>query len=193
MRGPAQSYTVDDCLDLVAAAGLAFQGWFLKAPYYQHDLLLPGGEFCPTVRALPETRQWSVMEGIRTLNACHFFLAFHPDRPKDGYTVDFSAIDSLDLIPLMRMRCGLAGTEIFRPDFRMALNPAQLPFVQNVDGRHTIRQIAERVRQVSPRAGAVDLEKFGRKLFQSLWRLDFLAMAATPHIARSRPTDCQSR
>jgi SAM-dependent methyltransferase len=177
LRGPARSFTVDGCLDLVAAAGLAFQGWFLRAPYYPHDLLLPGGEFYPTVSALAEAKQWSVMERIRTTNACHFFLACHPDRPKESYTVDFSAIDSLDLIPLMRMRCGLAGTEIFRPDFRLSLNQAQLPFVQHVDGRHTIRQIAERVQQVSPRAGTVDLEKFGRKLFQSLWRLDFLAMA----------------
>jgi hypothetical protein len=27
-----------------------------------------------------------------------------------------------------------------------------------------------------PRGSAADFEKFGRKLFQSLWRLDFLAM-----------------
>jgi len=45
--------------------------------------------------------------------------------------------------------------------------------------RRTIREIAARVAQSgrSPRAGATDLEEFGRKLFQSLWRLDFLAMA----------------
>ena len=27
-----RSYTVDDCIDLVASAGLLFQGWLLKAP-----------------------------------------------------------------------------------------------------------------------------------------------------------------
>ena len=45
--------------------------------------------------------------------------------------------------------------------------------------RRTIREIAARVAQSgrSPRAGATDLEEFGRKLFQSLWRLDFHAMA----------------
>jgi len=35
----------------------------------------------------------------------------------------------------------------------------------------------ERIQTMNARAGAVDLEKFGRKLFQALWRLDFLAMA----------------
>ena len=93
--------------------------------------------------------------------------------------IDFSTDDCLDYVPEMRMRCGLAGTEIFRPDWRMGLNPAQLPFVQNVDGRSTIREIAERVAQSgqSPGASPADLERFGRKLFQALWHLDFLAMA----------------
>ena len=51
LHGRARSYTVDDCIDLVTSAGLVFQGWFSKAPYYPHDLfaapnrLLSGGEF----------------------------------------------------------------------------------------------------------------------------------------------------
>jgi hypothetical protein len=46
----------------------------------------------------------------------------------------------------------------------VGLNAAQLPFVQHVDCRRTIRKIAERLAQL------------GRKLFRSRWRLDFLAM-----------------
>jgi hypothetical protein len=63
----------------------------------------------------------------------------------------------------------------------MSLNAAQLPFVQHIDGRRTIREIAERVAQSgSQRGNVADLEKFGRKLYQSLWRLDFLAMGLPP-------------
>jgi hypothetical protein len=60
----------------------------------------------------------------------------------------------------------------------MSLNAAQLPFVQNIDGRRTIREIAGCVAQSQGpgRGGVVDRQKFGRKLFQALWRLDFLAM-----------------
>ena len=60
----------------------------------------------------------------------------------------------------------------------MNLNAAQLPFVQRIDGRRTIREIAAGVAQSKQtrRANVADLETFGRKLFQSLWRLDFLAM-----------------
>jgi SAM-dependent methyltransferase len=178
LHGRDRSYTVDDCIDLVTSAGLVFQGWFLNAPYYHHDLLEPANEFAPAVNALPERELWSVMERVHEFSGCHFFMACRPDRPKESYVIDFSTDDCLDYVPEMRMRCGLAGTEIFRPDWRMSLNSAQLPFVQNVDGRSTIREIAERVAQSgqSPGASPADLETFGRKLFQALWRLDFLAM-----------------
>jgi hypothetical protein len=78
---------------------------------------------------------------------------------------------------MMRMRCGVSGDEIFRPDWRMKLSAAQLPFVRHVDGRRTIREIAARVAQGGEAPIALDdIETFARKLFQSLWRLDFLAM-----------------
>jgi SAM-dependent methyltransferase len=178
LHGRARNYAVDECLDLVDKAGLEFQGWLLNAPYYPHDLVTASSELYPAVIALPDRRIWSVMERIHTLNACHFFMACHPERPKERYTVDFSTPDCLDYVPVMRMRCGLSGTEIFRPGWRMNLNAAQLPFVQFVDGQRTIQEIAECVARSrdTPRGSDVDLKKFGHRLFQSLWRLDFLAM-----------------
>jgi SAM-dependent methyltransferase len=178
LHGRARNYSVDDCLDLVASAGLAFQGWLLKAPYYAHDLVTSSAELYPAVAQLPEAKQWSVMERVHTLNACHFFMACRPDRPKETYSIDFSTIGCLDYVPVMRMRCGLSGSEILRPGWRMSLNSAQLPFVQRVDGRSTIREIAAAVAQGNgtQRGSVADFEKFGSKLFQALWRLDFLAM-----------------
>ena len=101
------------------------------------------------------------------------------DRPAARYAIDFSSADTLDYVPTMRMRCGLDGAEMFRPDWRMPLNSAQLPFIQQMDGRRSIREIAASVAQAgnSPESRTPHLEKFGRKLFQSLWRLDFLSMA----------------
>lgn len=183
LHGRDRSYTVDDCIDLVTSAGLVFQGWLLNAPYYHHDSLEPANEFSSAVNALPERELWSVMERLHLFSGCHFFMACRPDRPKESYVVDFSTDACLDYVPEMRMRCGLSGAEIFRPDWRMSLNPAQLAFLQNVDGHRTIREIAERVAQSadSPAANGADREAFGRKLFQSLWRLDFLAMALNAH------------
>ena len=181
LHGRERSYTVDDCIDLVTSAGLVFQGWFNKAPYYPHSLSARPSEVHLAINALPEPTLWSAMERLHTVNACHFFMACRPERPKESYAIDFSTQDCLDYVPLMRMRCGLADTEIFRPDWRTRLNSAQLPFVRLVDGHRTIREIAASVARSgdSSRASLADVEGFARKLFQALWRLDFLAVALT--------------
>lgn len=182
LHGRARNYTVDDCLDLVGSAGLEFQSWLLKTPYYHHDLTSPSTEFSPAISRLPEAKLWSVMERVHTINACHFFMACHPQRPKESYVIDFSTMDCLDYVPLMRMRCGVSGANIFRPGRQLGLNAAQLPFVQQVDGSRTIREIAACVAQANDRQRGKNaaVEKFARKLFQDLWRLDFVAMALSP-------------
>jgi SAM-dependent methyltransferase len=73
LHGRQRSYAVEDCIDLASSAGLAFQGWLLKAPYYAHDLSTPLNEFYGAVNELPERKVWSVMERTQTLNGCHFF------------------------------------------------------------------------------------------------------------------------
>jgi SAM-dependent methyltransferase len=182
LHGRSRSYTVDETIELVTSAGLVFQGWFLKTPYYPHDLLGQPSSFLPAANALPENMIWSVMERVQTLNSCHMFMACHPGRPKESYTIDFSTPGCLDYVPVLRAHCGVAGAEIFWPGSRLRLVPAQLPFVQNVDGRRTIRQIAECVARQGHwhSMGVTDVEEFGRRLFQSLWRLDFVAMALNP-------------
>ncbi|OBK39902.1 hypothetical protein A5658_22415 [Mycobacterium sp. 1245111.1] len=181
LHGRERSYTVDDCVDLVTAAGLVFQGWFINSPYYPHTLFARPNAIYPSIEALPEPAKWAATERLNTVNACHFFMACSPERPKDSYQIDFSAQASLDYVPLMRMRCGLSGNEIYRPDWRTPLNSAQLPFVQQVDGQRTIREIAASVHgEASSRGSVADVEKFARKLFEALWRYDFLSMALPP-------------
>jgi hypothetical protein len=181
LHGRERSYTVADCIDLVTTAGLVFQGWFNRAPYYAHELFSRPNTVYPAINALPEPALWSAMERINTVNACHFFMACRPERPKESYVIDFSTPACLDYVPLMRMRCGLSGNEIFRSNWRTTLSSAQLPFVQEVDGRRTIREIAAAVHDgASARGSSADVEKFARKLFEALWRLDFVAMALNP-------------
>ena len=173
-----RSYTVAECLDLVSAAGLAFQRWFHKTPYYPHDRFPPGTGLPLVLSQLPDAELWSVMERLQTTNATHYFIACRPERPKEHYTIDFSAPGALDYVPLIRTACQLSGDEIFLRGTKLKLNPAQLPFVQHVDGRRTIREICESVgqREEFNRHGDAQIQEFGHKLFQALWRVDFLAM-----------------
>ena len=178
LHGRDRSYTVEDCLDLVSSAGLEFQDWFLKTSYYPPTLTEPGNEFFAAINQLPDAKMWSAMERIKTLNACHFFLATHADRPKTSYRIDFSASNALDYVPLMRLRCGVSGQEIYRPGWRIQLDPTHLAFAQHVDGERSIRDIARRVAQscVLAAADQAELEYIGLELFEGLWRADFIAV-----------------
>ena len=179
LHGRARSYTVDECIDFVNSVGLEFQGWFHKTPYYPQDLADQPGGYFSALNALPENKIWSAMERLQTMNGCHFFMACHPERPKDSYQIDFSTPPTLDYVPLMRMRCGVDGDEAFWPAGRVRLKPTQLAFMRGVDGHRSIRAIAADLARQEPPTGVstADLESFGRNLFQSLWRLDLVAVA----------------
>ncbi|WP_025738384.1 class I SAM-dependent methyltransferase [Mycobacterium genavense] len=176
LHGRQRSYTVADCLDLVASAGLTFQGWFHKAPYYPHEFFTPASKFGDYLAKLPDAELWSVVERLQPANATHFFIACRPDRPKEQYTIDFATDQALDYVPMSRAACLLSDADLLGSGYRVRLGPDQLPFAQLVDGRRSIREIAT---AVAARGGSnADAAKdFARKLFQELWRLDFLSMA----------------
>lgn len=179
LHSRARNYTVAQCLDLVAAAGLHFQDWFHKSPYYPHDMLAPASEFQAMLNRLPDRQVWSVMERLQPANATHFFLACRPERPSEDYVIDFATSAWLDYVPQPRTACRLVGDEIYWPGAKQKLNPAQLPLVQHVDGRRPIRDIIELVAQAGNVADEHRplLQDFAKALFRALWRLDFLAMA----------------
>jgi SAM-dependent methyltransferase len=181
LHGRDRSYTVEDCIDLVESADMVFQDWFLKASYYPPTLTEPDNAFYGAVNQLPAAKIWSVMERIKTLNACHFFLACHSDRPAKSYRIDFAGSEALDYVPAMRFRCGVAGQEVYRPGWGIRLDPTHLAFMQHVDGERSIREIAQRVAQsgVLSRAEQAELEYIGLELFEGLWRLDFLTIELT--------------
>jgi SAM-dependent methyltransferase len=178
LHGRDRSYTVEDCLDLVDSAGLVFQDWFLKNSYYPPTLTEPGNGFYAAVNQLEPQKIWAVMERIKTLNACHFFLACHPSRPEQKYRIDFTSSRALDYVPMLRLRCGIRGDEIYRPGWTVRLDPTHLAFAQHIDGDRSIREIAERV-AISGVLASTDqaaLEYTGLELFEDLWRTDFVGM-----------------
>jgi hypothetical protein len=73
LHGRDRSYTVADCLDLVAAGGLVFQDWFLKSSC--EPAAAPGNPFFSAVAAMPKEQRWGVMERVNHRNACHVFAA----------------------------------------------------------------------------------------------------------------------
>lgn len=180
LHGRDRNYTVDDCLDLVASAGLAFQEWFLKSVYYPPQA--PGNPFHAAVAALPEESQWSVMEKVNSRNGCHFFTACRAERPPETYRIDFTSPAAAGYVPAFRHRCGLDGVELYRHDWRLRLDPVQLALVEQVDGRRTISEIVAAAAEsgVLPQRSHPEREEVGRAAFRSLWQRDFLAMHLRP-------------
>jgi len=178
LHGRDRSYTVADCLDLVASAELVFQEWFLKSSYYP-----PAGSdnpFFAGVAALPEEQQWSIMERVNTRNGCHFFTACRPERPRETYRVDVASEAFLDRVPAFRYRCGFRDGEVFRYDWKIGLDPVQQALIRQVDGRRTIRQILAATGPGIPDRSPPDLERFARTFFRSLVQRDFLALGLPP-------------
>jgi SAM-dependent methyltransferase len=178
LHGRDRSYTVADCLDLVASAGLVFQDWFLKSSY---EPATSGDPFLAAVATLPKEHRWAVMERINHRNGCHFFTACRPERAAETYRIDLASAAVLDAVPLFRYRCGLDGEKIVRPGWSTSLTPEQLALVRLVDGRRTSREIVAEAATGPTQAGrnAADLERLARSLFPSLVNRDFLTFAFT--------------
>jgi SAM-dependent methyltransferase len=177
LHGRDRSYTVDDCLELLGSAGLVFQDWFLKSPYSSFSAA--GNEFHRALAGLPVERRWSLMERINTRNACHFFTACRPERPRHTYRIDFSQEASMNYIPTFRHRCGLDGRTLSRPGWNMRIEHPSFPLLLHMDGKRSIREIvAQACSADSPSEHSLDLiqEDVARDTFRSLWEGDFLAL-----------------
>ncbi|HAN71759.1 MAG TPA: SAM-dependent methyltransferase, partial [Actinobacteria bacterium] len=176
LHGRDRSYTVDECIALTEEAGLAFQDWLLKSPYYPHATGDTG--FLAGVTALPERQQWSIMERINFRNGCHFFTACHPQRPKDTYVIDFSGDSFTRYVPEFRHECSLEGARLSRYDWSVDLNVDLLACAQQIDGERPVAEIVDMVNRRRKGAGPVALLSLdgARQAFRFLWELDFIAM-----------------
>lgn len=169
--GRELTYNVDDCLELIKGAGLVFQTWMLKAPYYAHQFFDGPNDFYDAVNALPDEKHWSVMDRFRATNGCHFFVACRPERPRESYVIDFTSAEALDYVPVFRKRCGVDGNSIFRPGWRAAMEPEQVELMRHVDGSRSIREIADRA---AGKGGRLTHD-YARRFLEALWRLDVIA------------------
>lgn len=185
LHGRDRSYTIADCVNLVTSSGLVFQDMFQKSPYYPPQRQL--SPFYDVVAQLPDQQQWSIMERINHRNACHFFTAAHPRRPESSFRVRFEGEDYLKYVPHFRYRCGLSGAEIFKPNWKMALGPAQAAVAGLIDGRKTIEEIGrDAVGHIKAVPGAGSPASFTRELFRALWQTDYVEFQLPGLRRRSR-------
>lgn len=180
LHGRERTFTIDECQELVASAGLVFQDIFLKAPYYAPRNT--SSAFLASVADLPKDQQWSIMERLNPHNACHYFLACHPERPASSFTIDFSSNRVNEYMPSLRHACRLEHHMIYRYNWELHLDPVQVALVSRADGHTAISSIVQTVFKVAqfPHLDETQLFAVAIDTFQMLWQLDFLAMGIGP-------------
>lgn len=169
-----RAYSVFDCLKLVVSSGLAFQAWYHNDCYYPESRIALDSPLYAALAGQSEAMVWSIMERLATQNACHYFISCRADRSRRHYAIDFSAPEFLDYVPELRFLSRVEADAIFRHQWRVPLNPAQLAMAREVDGVRTIAEIIQRVSAAGPQGMPADLRSFAFHLFRSLWRLGVL-------------------
>lgn len=170
LPGPPVLYTggldfgAQDCLELVEGAGLVFQDWLVKSPYYLPPQLAPHNELLDPIARLSDRQMWSTLEPLRNQIGCHLFTACHPERPVEAYRIDFSDPRALDFVSGWRLWAGLEGRYAVRPGWSMLLDGTRLELAERIDGFRTIAQIA----------GHPELEHAALDLIRDLWQMDFV-------------------
>ena len=132
---------------------------------------------------------WSVMERLRTVNACHYFIAGPDSRAPQSYRIDFGSLASPDYVVHWRVGAGMDGDVVYRTDWRLRLRPrpsSLRPTCRRAPKRRRHRGGGRGHRDARACGSAPELDRshrYARRLFEALWRLDFIEVelpAATP-------------
>lgn len=171
----AKTYSVPDILRMVDAAGLVFQGWISNYLYYPENMPADS-DLYRALAGLPERDLWAAMELFHALgNATHYFYLCRPDRPRDGYVIDFSGSQFLDHIPVPAPELRITSpAKLSRRGVECNLEPAQALSFGFVDGKRSIAEILEAMRAAGAEGDAGQALEFARTFFRSLWRLELI-------------------
>src|SRR5215468_1179765 len=167
-----RAYSVDEIMELVAAAELIFFGWNDNALYCADRYL--SGEMLERVLALPAAEQWAVVDNLAVLNSRHDFFVRKP--PSARFLVRFDTDDYLSYVPHVRSGTRLAGEvnslivtrsashgEVITP-----ISRAEALLLEQVDGNKSISEILSHA--LFARLDPGQRTNFARDAFERMWR-----------------------
>jgi SAM-dependent methyltransferase len=182
-----RSYTARDCVDLVAAAGLAFQGWFQNQQFYpEASFATRDSPLYRALRALDRVTMWSAMECItKPLDGRHMFLACRTDRPPAHYAIDFASRAYLDYVPILAAGATTTrddqGAVTIRRELASArLDANQIALLKQANSARSIRDIVNLVTPPEARSRMDQVEQLAQEFFQRLWALDIIHVRLNP-------------
>jgi len=148
LHGRDRAYTVPDCLALVAAAGLVFQGWDMNFDYHPDGALHAHPSLRDRINAMPEEEIWHAMEIICGSIRMHEFHVCRRDRDPAHYRIPWESDQLLSCIPghcvdLVQAvdRTGARTWAIGRGTLPVIpLTPAQAMLFAQINGTRNVRE-----------------------------------------------------
>jgi SAM-dependent methyltransferase len=166
-----RAYSVQQVLDLVSGAGLAFQSWSDNGLYTREAHIDPSSELSSRLDAATERDEWSVIDHLMLHNMRHSFVA---RRPKENplWRIGFDGTNWLRYRPVIHPSLTSLGDGKFqRGQFQFALPPQEQLLLQASDGRASISTIVNGLGQP---AALAERRKLVREFYRRMWRLGHL-------------------
>jgi SAM-dependent methyltransferase len=170
-----RSYTAEQVMDLLKAAGLVFGRWVRQAPYLPQCGAIAATPHAARLFALQPKEQYAAMELFRGAMVRHSLVAYKEERYTQAQAVNFESDAWLGYIPIRlpdtiavkdRLPAGAAAVLINRnhtfTDLYLPVDKQRERLIAAVDGERTIADICRHP----------DERKLGHKFFQQLWQYD---------------------
>ncbi|MEW6688688.1 MAG: class I SAM-dependent methyltransferase [Pseudomonadota bacterium] len=178
-------FTVAACLELVDAAGLAFQGWMDNFYYYPEWQMPRDSALFRRLEKLPDHELWQVMELFHGRIARHCFYACRRDRDPRTYRIGFDDDRFMHRVPILRCKLvqGTDSVALERPPLpKIPLRGAHAAIARLIDGRRTVLAC---FREAGLRAESPEVAtSFCRGMFRDLWRLGYCFLVDPAAVAR---------
>lgn len=167
-----RSYSVAQLFEFLESSDLRLGRWYWQAAYLPQCGAIASTSHAARLASLPEREQYVEMELWRGLMANHSFVAHRNDMNGES-RVRFDEESCLRYVPIRlpwticvqeRLPPGAAGvlvnqTHVFN-DLFLIIDPRQKQMFDAIDGRHSIAEILEQLKETSSRA---------RDFFERLW------------------------
>ncbi len=165
-----RAYSVQEVLDLISGAGLAFQGWNDNGLYTRHAQIDPASALWSRLDGATEQVEASVVDSFTLHNMRHSFVARHPSEDAP-WRIGFDGKEWLKYRPVLHPSLTpLGGGNFRRGQFQFSLPPQEQQFLQASDGRASISAI---IAAAGQSAGA-ERRELARAFYQRMWRLGHL-------------------
>lgn len=166
-----RAYSVQEVLDLVSGAGLAFQGWSDNGLYTRDAHIDPSSELWSRLDAAAEQDEWSIVDDFTLHNMRHSFVARRPsDNPP--WRIGFEGADWLKYRPVSHPSLTpLGGGKFQRGQFQFTLPPQEQILLQASDGQTSIAAMAGKLTEPP---GLAERREMARTFFRRMWRLGHL-------------------